>query len=296
MEYKINKKENNKDEIFDIKNKVFELIDKEKIRPTSKAYFSIKDKAFWSLFVLSILIGSVAFSVMIFALTSSEFDLYNITHDSVLDFMLVMTPYLWVLIFATFAIVGYENLRHTKNGYKYPLGLIIVVSLSINIAGGLTLHYFGMSKVIDEQMSFDRPLFRSIKDSKRLDWNQPDRGIISGEVISFNENDSTFVLKDFNGKTWTISSEYIPEVNLDSISVSSNVRVVGNFDGVKSNGIAVACYVLPWDKDEYSSNINSVKSYFMDTDDYERNISIERNNRCKAIKPYNIIKELINEK
>ena len=101
MEHKIKTQINSntytkKDE--NLEAKVLGLIEKNKIKPTSKYYFSARNKAFWSLFVLSLIIGSIAFSVMIFTFTNSESEIYEITHDSIIEFILEMTPYIWIVL------------------------------------------------------------------------------------------------------------------------------------------------------------------------------------------------------
>ena len=134
MENQINNKQNtdvktNHEE--DLKSKVLELIERDKIKPKTKLYFSIKDKTLWSLMLISILICSAAFSVMIFSFTNSELEFYQMTHDNFMDFVLSIMPYLWIVVFVMFAIVGYENFKHTNKGYKYSFIVIIIFGLII---------------------------------------------------------------------------------------------------------------------------------------------------------------------
>ena len=294
-----------------LKSKVLEFIEKEKIKPTSKIYFSIRDKALWSFLLISILIGSIACSVMIFSFTNSEAGFYQMTHDSFLGFVWDVTPYLWILVFVMFGLVGYENFKHTNKGYKYSFGIILIVGLIINLIFGVIFHFLGVSRIIDQDLPPNGFFMKSSDSVRRLDWNQPDRGIISGEVVSFSDGSSTFILKDFNGNLWTISSMYVPNVSLDLISTSSEIRVIG----VKQNvyfpdnsststhinapttpymGSMIACYVLPWNTDDYISGISKVRGYLVNaTSGSERNYSDRRNNNCRAIKSYNIIKGMV---
>ncbi|MEI6041954.1 MAG: hypothetical protein WCQ00_00050 [bacterium] len=301
MEHKIKTQINSntytkKDE--NLEAKVLGLIEKNKIKPTSKYYFSARNKAFWSLFVLSLIIGSIAFSVMIFTFTNSESEIYEITHDSIIEFILEMTPYIWIVLFATFAFLGYENYRHTNKGYKYSFSIVLLFGLVANIAGGVALHEFGISRLIDENITTNNMFIRSSDFTRRQAWNQPDKGVLSGEVISFSDGSSTFVLKDFTGNLWTISSDYIPDVSLDLISTSSQIRVVGITSG---NGIASssmtrvmsACYVLPWDSAKYAPAVADIREHLKNSDKNERNISDQRNNKCKAMKSYNIINSMV---
>lgn len=346
MEHKIDIQQNKinkdmKDEDNDLKSKIFDLIEKDKIKPTSKLYFSLKDKAFWSLFALSILIGSIAFSVVIFNFTNSETGLYQATNDSFIDFILEMTPYIWIFLFTAFAFIGYENFRYTKKGYKYSFYLVLVASLVLNIIGGMILHYVGVSKMIDED--FPSGYIISSSDfSRRIIWNQPNRGILSGEVVSVQASGTSFVLRDFDNNLWMIDSYYVPDVSIYLISTSSQVRVIGIIGGLLASSSSSkslsdqssrqsvipkagsstnsfikspysslpfasssmlssstpvfrveACYILPWGPNEYTAKLSDVRDYVINANDHERNISVERNSNCKAVRSYNIIKEMV---
>jgi hypothetical protein len=319
MENQINNKQiNNETGEENLKSKILDLIERDKIKPTSKIYFAVKDKALWSLLLISMIFGSIACSVMIFSFTNSEFGFYDVTNDSFFDFILRVTPYLWVILFVVFGLIGYENFKHTSKGYRYSFGFIVIVGLVINIVLGVILHSFGVSKMIDhDYLPADSMFIRSSDALRRESWNQPDKGVLSGQVISYGS--STFVLKDFNGNLWTVSSVYIPDISLDLISTSSEVRIIGvkqdvyfplasttatSSGGIVSGAVSgasttpyigsiVACYILPWDTEEYVSGISKIKGYLVNVDEHERNISSERNNNCRAIKSYNIIRSMV---
>lgn len=290
-----------------LKLKVLDLIEREKIKPTTRLYFSVKDKALWSLLLISMIFGSVACSVMIFAFTNSEFGFYEMTNDSFFDFILNFTPYFWITLFVVFGMIGYENFKHTNKGYRYSFGAIVVVGLVINIILGVILHSLGISRMIDRDLSSDVIFTKSSDTLRRESWNHPDEGVLSGQIMSISNKNGTFILKDFNGDLWTISSVYIPNISLNLISTSSEVRVIGVKQNVyfpagtvKNNasttpymGSVVACYVLPWNTDEYISGISKIKGYLNNENSDERNISDKRNNDCKAIKSYNIIRGMV---
>ena len=293
MEHKINKQENNNDNT--IKMKVLDLIENDKIKQTSKLYFSIKDSTFWLLCFISIILGSVAFSVIIFNFANSEAELYQMTSDSLFDFILDMTPYLWIFLFTAFAFIGYENFRYTSKGYRYSFYFILVMSLTLSVTGGVILHLVGVSEYVDKNMIPEGYIIKTSDGSRGTLWNQPQRGILSGEIIGVTASGTSFILKDFNNNIWTIDSVYVPDVNLYLISTSSKVRVVGFVQAPNSTSspYVEACYIFPWDRNEYVSKTNDLKKYLNNADEHERNISIRRNNDCKAVRPYNIIKQMV---
>ena len=156
------------------------------------------------------------------------------------------------------------------------------------------MYYLGVSKIIDQDFSADNILIRSSDLSRQKIWDQPDRGVLSGQIVSVANDGSSFVLKDFNNNLWTIASDYVPDTTLNIITVSSTIRVIGvQKDVSSSTKIMVACYVLPWEQDKYASGILSIKTSLMNADDYERNISEKRNNNCRVVKPYKIIQKMV---
>ena len=274
----------------DLKTKVLEHIEKDHIKQRSKTYFSVKDKTFWVLGLVSVIIGSIAISVMIFVFNNSESDIYLITHDSFTDFLLSITPYIWIIVFAIFILVGYENFKHTNSGYKYSFGVVVFVSLIFNIVGGLILHTIGISEFIDRNVSFNTTMFKSFNDTRKDIWNRPERGVISGIIVSVDDDSSVFTIKDNNDKTWVIVSDLVPDIDLDLISTSSMVRLIG----IRRGESIIACYILPWQIDEYKQRISDIGNYMIIADDYERKLSVERNKECKSIKPYTVIQNMVN--
>jgi hypothetical protein len=245
---------------------------------------------------------------MIFSFTNSELGFYQMTHDNLMDFVLSIMPYLWIIVFVMFAIVGYENFKHTNKGYKHSFTFIIIFGLIINLLFGLVFHYVGLSKIIDQDLSSDRIFIKSSDSLRKGNWNQPERGILSGEVYSINGS-SSFVLRDFNGNLWVVSSNYIPDVSINLISTSSEIRIIGvsqnvYFPSMASStasttpyiGSVIACYILPWNTEGYISNISKIKWYLVNADDDERNISDKRNKDCRALKSYSIIKNMVESK
>lgn len=294
MEHKIVKQQEGDENNVNLKSKILERIESQKIKPKSKYYFSAKNGTFWLLGGISVLIGAVAFSVMIFSFTNSEADMYRITHDSLMDFLLEIIPYVWLLIFVVFIVVGYENFKMTEHGYKYSFSSIVVISLILNIVGGIILHSIGVSELIEHNLSSRNGIVTSSDFSRRRDWNQPERGTLSGQIVAVNDDDATFVLRDFNNQLWTVSSGYVPSVSLGLISVGGDIRVIGVVKEASStNRLMIACYVLPWDTNEYVSGISDIRDYLINSNGYERKLSNERNNNCKAVKPYQVIQEMV---
>ena len=79
-----------------IAKKVLEQIKSKGILPKPRWRFLLKDYLIWLFFGLTIIVGSLASSIIIFMVRSNDWDLYNRLH---LPFFLKTLPYFWIIIF-----------------------------------------------------------------------------------------------------------------------------------------------------------------------------------------------------
>ena len=97
-----------------ITKKVLEKIKKEEIKPEAKWKFLLKDYFVWALFALSIIVGALAVSVIIFGIKISDWGMYDKLAGGPVKFLIMTLSYFWLLIFVAFISVAYYNLKHTK--------------------------------------------------------------------------------------------------------------------------------------------------------------------------------------
>lgn len=286
---------------IEVANKVLAYIEKENVQPYSKWYFIFTNDFFWALGALSVLIGSICFSAVLFTYSNAEFELYQLNYDSFFGFLLEWVPVLWIVSFTLFMYVGYKNIQHTKHGYKYSFTFIIFSSLFLSAIGGAVLYSCGIAGIMDREFERRVPLYRSVQGLKKDIALRPERGGIGGQVIFIPDDFSSFTVKDFKGGTWVVSTEELNLQDWNVISEFSLVRVIGipsttTIDGMSTSTMH-GCAVLPWRIEQSGERATSSAESLRIIKNglRERKEFMERSNVCKGIQPYLIIQDIRNK-
>ena len=117
-----------------LSNKILERIDDDQIVPLPRWRFIFLRISFWLLAVISLIFGSLAVGATLFLFIDyHRHGLFAVPRDMT-DFLL-MTPFIWIIVFVLFIAVARISIKHTKKGYRYSLRTIVSVSiiLSLNI-------------------------------------------------------------------------------------------------------------------------------------------------------------------
>ena len=220
---------------------IMEKIEQEKVMLKPKWSFLLKNYTFWTLGLVALLVGGAASSVIIFTLVNSDFDVYRYLNGSGLKYIFIMLPYIWFIFFTLFIIAAYYNIKHTKHGYRYKLYVVILTALAASVILGVVFYYFGLSHAIDNSFGKHFPGQKPFLEKKQQLLVQPEKGLLAGTIISVDEKDS-FEFKDFNGKKWTIVSNYLQDPHKPFLEKSSDIIIVGE---MIENNIFKACSLRP---------------------------------------------------
>ena len=239
--------QNNKDNTQEqtLSSSVLERIEKESVTPVPKWQFLLGEYGIWLLWVLSVVIGAIAVSVMIFVSVHAGFAMYEATHETPLSFFIEVLPYVWILLFISMAGLAYFNMRNTKKGYKYPLWQIVGSSLLLSVVAGSVLHYAGVGYVIDSQLNKRVPLFPSFEKLEAKMWQVPNEGRILGTFSVIENTDGEGVFVDVDGTTWTLDTTELFPPDLRALFSGKKVRILG----VVATSTAThfhGCGVFPW--------------------------------------------------
>lgn len=182
--------------------KIIDKIQSENIQPTPKWAFTSGERAKWAAYSLFILIGSISFSIILFAISVNGFDLIQHFRHSNLESILVLLPILWlgILIFFLGASIG--SVMQTGRAYKYSFGKWASLSTGISMAIGSLFFITGGARWLEHQFETNIESYESLLEKKTAIWSQPEMGTLSGEIIEIMED--TIFMKDWNGSVWTI--------------------------------------------------------------------------------------------
>jgi len=159
-----------------ISNKVLKKIKNNNIKPKPRWYFITKNYFIWSIFGISIILGSFAFSMVLFIIKQLDWDIYHYIGESFLKTVFVSLPYLWLIFLIIFTGVAYYNFIHTKRGYRFKFVSILLISLVISITLGTGIYFNGFSERLENVFSEKIPYYNRLVYSCEEQWMQPKRG------------------------------------------------------------------------------------------------------------------------
>jgi hypothetical protein len=279
-----------------VAKRVLDRIDREHMRPIARSHFILQNLLLWAFGAVSIVFGAVAAAAALFAIANAGWRYYVATHDNLLTFIVQTAPFVWLITFAIFVLVGYEIFKRTKSGYKYPFFAVALGSIVLSLLLGVGLYAFGLGEVFDDALGAV-PFYHPTIATEESLWSHPEKGLLAGRVVSLAPDFSSFTLLSFDGSLWTVDGDDLRHFDETALARGGLVRVVGvPFTGTTTTNIATttatstdatafhACFVFPWEV--YGGfGANHLDMPFMHLLG-ERNDSAERSSECKDVRPY----------
>lgn len=192
----------------------------------SRWHFLLKNYVIWGVGILALIIGGVAFSVIIYLLKYNDWSAYKQINGSLLEFVLLTLPYFWVLFLVLFVLIVNYDIKHTKRGYRYPLSILVIASITISILLGGIFFRLGLGEVIDDVLGENAPFYEKIFNRQADFWSRPEEGRLAGMVLSKNGN-TEFVILDINQNKWQVQLEQKENLPPFEIEIARPIRVVG---------------------------------------------------------------------
>ena len=224
--------------------KIFEKIEEEEITPKPRWQFLLKNYAVWTVGILSVLIGGVAVSVIIFSLVFGEWEVAKRASGGVFQHAVAVMPYLWIICLGLFVFVANYHFKHTKAGYRYRLVTIVSVSIFISIILGAGLYLTGIAGCIDKEAGKFVPMYHNVAERRVAMWSQPEKGLLAGNnIMMIGDESKDFTMMDFNKKKWHIRGHRLDSIHKVILEESDTVQIVGL---LIEDEIFEACALAPW--------------------------------------------------
>jgi len=193
-----------------ISNEVIKKIKDNNIKPKPRWYFITKNYFIWSIFGISIILGSFAFSMVLFIIKQLDWDIYHYIGESLLKTVFISLPYLWLIFLILFTGVAYYNFIHTKRGYRFKFISILLISLVISITLGTGIYFNGFSERLEnvflEKIPYYNRLVYSCEEQWMQQWMQPKRGLLAGTIIEIGLPENSFILRDLENNRWKVEA------------------------------------------------------------------------------------------
>lgn len=225
-----------------LKSTILERLERDSVVPMPKIWFRSLEGLLWSVWIITILLGSVAFSVVEMVWLTRSQDIYEATHTSFLAFFFVVAPYVWLGTFGLMVALAFYQIRQTKSGYKYPFWQIILSSIVFSVMGGVLLHWSGVGMMVDKGLGQHMPVYMSQEKMELKLWQAPTEGRLVGSLVETGSEEVTF--RDLEDYLWRFDISELKEEDKDRLFVGSKVRILGV--PTTATDVFYACGVFPW--------------------------------------------------
>ncbi len=207
-------------------NKLLAKIKDDKLSPKPRWQFLLKDSVVWLFGLISLIIGAAAISVMIYLFKYNDWEIYDQTKKSFLEFFILTLPYYWFIFLAFFVLVISYNFKHTKKGYRYSGILLVSASILLSVILGGIFYGAGLGEKLDDILGSRAPFYDQIINRHVDFWSQPAEGRLSGLIVD-RLDDNDFVLIDRGKKEWLISTENSAPYSSVVIVIGQPIRLLG---------------------------------------------------------------------
>ncbi len=220
--------------------KMLTKIKSRKVKQVPKWHFWAKNILFWTLFLISVKLGSLAFAIILFAIESTEFDmLSHITHSKI-EFFLSMLPIFWIIFLGIFLWSAEWLFQKTKTGYRYSPTLIAGGSFVLSIVVGTILFFAGGGEKLEQKFAEKITFYQSIESRRIKRWSNPKNGFLSGKIIIKEKN---LVIEDWNGKQFVVKIDKAIIRGGNYLKKDNKIKIIGKLD---KNNVFIADEIRPW--------------------------------------------------
>lgn len=185
----------------------------------SRAYFSLRNVGMWLLAALSVLVGSLAVSSIVFRVVNISRVLPPGMESLQLPLIVRLMPFLWIVLLLLFSFLAFREIRATKRGYRYELSALVLSLLLASMVLGVAFYAAGVGAHLDLLAGRHAPFLAGLEREQRAQWMRPEHGFLVGVVASTSPHQLTLI--DPQAVRWTVLIEDDPAV----ASIVSGVRV-----------------------------------------------------------------------
>ncbi|MFH0854428.1 MAG: hypothetical protein V1891_02970 [bacterium] len=207
----------------DFDKKLLDAIKDKKIFPKPKWKFLFKKFIIWIAGILSLLLGAIAVSLIIYISKFDDRGVFRRIGKGIPEVILLSVPFFWILCLALFIFLVYLNFKKTKTGYRYSILAIIASAIFLSVLLGAVFYRAGLSMKIDDILGRKAPFYDRIINPHIQFWSKPEEGRLSGLILSKGDNFLTVV--DKLKQEWNVSFKNFQ--NFDNIKAGVPARFIG---------------------------------------------------------------------
>ena len=172
------------------------------IKPIPKWRFTLNRFLIGLAIIISIGIGGLAFSIILFSIQQLGFDLITHMTHSTVEFLLGLLPFIWIILLIIFLVLGMVRIKNSRKGYKLSPARLLAYNTSFSILFGVLFFISGGAQWFEHVFDVNVSSYESVREKKVNMWSMPEKGYLSGTIESITDN--SLILRDFSNKRWVI--------------------------------------------------------------------------------------------
>lgn len=221
--------------------KLIHTIKEGKIKPLPAWQFRLRNAFYWSTFLLSVFLGAMAFSVILFTIQQADFNVISHLSHSRLELFLGLLPFFWIVMLIFFLAIAIYSIRHSRKGYKFTAAKIAGYSTALSILLGTLFFIPGGGHQLEHIFAVNLTVYEGVNERKARLWTMPEEGYLCGDI----EKVEPFSLhiQDYTGKLWNISYEQAFIHGAVFLEKGERIKIVGDMTGEDQ---FVAAEIRPW--------------------------------------------------
>jgi len=187
---------------MDNSEKLINKMKNQNLKPIPKWRFTMKGMAIGFTIFISVILGGLAFSIILFSIQQLGFDLIVHMSHSKIEFLLGLLPFLWIVTLIIFLILGIISIKHSRKGYKLSPSKLLIINSAFSILLGTLFFIGGGAQWLENKFAVKMEFYKSVQENKINMWSMPEDGFLSGTIELVNDN--TLQLIDFDNQSWII--------------------------------------------------------------------------------------------
>jgi hypothetical protein len=221
--------------------KLLQKIREREVTPTPKWRFTLRNSLLLAAFAAAVLLGALAFSVVLFAIQQTDFDILGHLTHSRLELFLGLLPFFWILVLVACLILAIYSVQYSPKGYKFTALRLAGYSAALSILLGALFFIAGGGRSLEKAFDTKVALYQSVQEKKARLWSMPEDGYLSGEIVEAGAG--SLRLKDFKGEEWTVHFEgaFIPPAVL--LERGETIKLIGE---ITEKEEFTASEIRPW--------------------------------------------------
>ena len=223
---------------------ILHKIKDEKLQPKPRWQFLLKDYVVWGIGALALFLGAISMSLIFYMSRYADLGLYNRAGGRLWEKLFLIFPFFWIICLLFFVFVMFYNIKHTKKGYRYPLPLILAFIISASVILGGVFYSVGFGERIDDELGRRAPFYDRVINPHVDFWSQPERGRLTGMVVSKTDDDE-YVLVDRGQGEWNIIISDAKQSPNAKIEVGKPVRLLGKIESGHRFEVAEIISMMP---------------------------------------------------